>query len=111
MGVQKDIVCPHCKKLLSPVGGFYHDEEQNMLCVCCNGVIFAATESQERRSKYSIQGNHHTATTYSPYNGGYNNSQYWNKKELLPIRLTQVPTSAFAPDKVPVTEGEWGCFG
>jgi len=119
MAVQKDIICPHCKKLLSSVGGFYHDEEQNMLCICCNGVIFAATESQERRSKHAIQGNHHTSTAYGGYNAG--SSYSWNRKELLPIRLTQVPMATVTPGSKevpkettspggPDIEG-WGAYG
>jgi hypothetical protein len=78
MAVTKNILCPHCKKALSPVGGFYHDDKLNLLCSLCSQVIFAATREQEDKSKYSLT--NHTVTT------GYGGVDNWKKKDYLPIK-------------------------
>ena len=79
MAVPKNIVCPHCKKALSHIGGFYHDDKLNLLCSLCNGIIFAATKEQEDKSKHTLV-SHATAVTYT--------GDTWKKREVLPIKTS-----------------------
>lgn len=74
----KELICPHCKKGLSPAGGFEHDENLNMLCGHCKGVVYAATKEVEAKVKHLLQ---KTDTT-----------QTWQRRDCLPIRMQQSST-------------------
>lgn len=79
----KDIVCPHCKKGLPPSGGFDHDENFNMLCVHCRGVVFAASKETESKIKHLL--------------GKTEGQQYWQKKDCLPIKMQPSTTISLQP--------------
>ncbi len=71
----KEIVCPYCKKGL-PNNNLEYDEDLNLLCNYCRGVIFAATKELENKVKHLLQ-----ATQSSSY----------YKKECYPIRMQNSP--------------------
>lgn len=86
--MNKDIICPSCKKTM-PLGyGFKHDEKLNFICSYCGEVVFAVTEEDERKVKSVIP------ATYG-----------W-KKELLPIKVGEEPVTEDAAPPEKKTEPE-----
>ena len=72
----KELICPHCKKGIS-AGGFECDENLNMLCGLCKGVVFAAVKETEAKVKHLlVKPPDHTQTW-----------QQQQKKDCLPIRM------------------------
>ena len=77
----KEIICCHCKKSISTTGGFYHDENLNMFCGNCNGLVFPVIKQLEDKHRLAFQqGN------ISPHD--------WYRKDALPIKIN---TSSLPP--------------
>ena len=47
----KPRTCPHCNTAISIRKGFKFDENLNMICSCCNNVVYPSTKEAEESLK------------------------------------------------------------
>lgn len=73
----KDVTCPYCKKALT-IGAFEHDSDLNLICNHCRNVVFPTTKQVEESIKHILT-------------SGANNLTNYQRRELLPIRMSTTP--------------------
>jgi hypothetical protein len=47
----KELICPKCKRICPLTFGFIYDDDNNLICQNCDGVIFATTQQAEVKIK------------------------------------------------------------